>query len=62
MTIVVRPGLTVLGAGEYAWLNGWRYANHLRSCYSSGLMLVTGHGWMDFMTEWGGESPAMMAS
>lgn len=62
MTVVVRPGRTVLGANEFTWLRGWRYANHFRRCYTSGLVLVTEHGWTDFMTSCGGHSPAMAAS
>ncbi|WP_134767185.1 hypothetical protein [Nocardioides sp. 1609] len=61
MTVVVRPGRTVISAAEAAWLRGWRYANHGRSCYDTDLILVTEHGWTDLMTDWGGALPAMAA-
>lgn len=62
MTVVVRPGRTVVGAGEEAWLLGWRYSNHFRRCYDTDLILVTEHGWLDLMTKLAGQTPSMMAS
>ncbi len=57
--IVVRPGLCVLGANEGRWSNAWRYVNHLQRMYSGDLMLVTEHGWCDFMSEYAGSTPAL---
>jgi hypothetical protein len=61
MTVVVRPGLTVLGPHEAAWLSGWRYSNHGRGAFSGDLILVTEHGWADFVTRWGDHHPRMVA-
>jgi hypothetical protein len=62
MTVIVRSGLTVIGAGEEAWLLGWRYSNHFRRCYDTDLILVTEHGWMNLMAGIGGCSPTMVAA
>lgn len=59
MTIVSRRGLTVFGAGEGNWLQGWRYSNHGANAYSGDLILVTEHGWRDFDTGWGGHQPCL---
>lgn len=60
VTIVVRPGLTQLGPNEGVWLRGWRYANHHQSVYTGELILVTEHGWQDFMTHAAGVKPRMV--
>lgn len=39
----------------------WRYSNHLTNAFDGGVMLVTEHGWADFMTDYAGHSPAMAA-
>jgi hypothetical protein len=59
--VVVRRGLCVFGPNEGVWLQADRYANHLASVWSMDLMLVTEHGWCDFMTDWAGRSPALAA-
>ncbi len=59
VTIVVRPGFTVLGPNEGVWFRGWRYANHGESAYTGELVLVTEHGWVDFMTDACGHEPRM---
>jgi hypothetical protein len=59
MTIVARRGLTVMGGAEAHWLTAWRYSNHLTNAYAGGLILVTEHGWTDFMTRSGGHEPRL---
>lgn len=61
VTVVVRPGLCVFGPNEGLWLSAWRYSNHLANVYSGSLILVTEHGWTDFMTDTAGVTPAMAA-
>lgn len=61
VTIVVRPGFTVLGPNEGVWCKGWRYSNHFQSLHTGELILVTEHGWVDFMTEACGHEPRMVA-
>ncbi len=61
VTVVVRPGSAVLGPNERVWFKGWRYANHLQSLYTGELILVTEHGWVDFMTDAAGHEPRMVA-
>jgi hypothetical protein len=61
VTIVVRPGFAVLGPNEGVWFKGWRYANHLQSLHTGELILVTEHGWVDFMTDACGHEPRMVA-
>jgi hypothetical protein len=58
MTFVVRSGPCVFGPNERNWLFAWRYSNHLTNAYSSNLILVTEHGWCDFMTHEAGLTPA----
>jgi hypothetical protein len=62
MTVVVRPGLCVFGRHEQEWFMAWRYSNHGRGAFTSDLMLVTEHGWVDFMTDIGGYGPRMLPS
>lgn len=61
VTVVVRPGFTVFGPNEGVWCKGWRYANHLQSLYTGEIILVTEHGWADFMTDACGLEPRMVA-
>lgn len=61
MTIVVRPGPCVFGPNESCWFMAWRYSNHLTNAYVGDLILVTEHGWCDFMTYEAGHSPVMAA-
>jgi len=58
MTFVVRPGPCVFGPNESHWLYAWRYSNHFTNAYSSHIILVTEHGWCDFMTHQAGLTPA----
>ena len=44
---------------EAVWLNGWRFSNHFAPVYDSDLILVTEHGWTDFMTQWAGHEPRL---
>lgn len=62
MTIIVRPGRTVFGPNESVWFRDWRYSNHLQSMFTGDLILVTEHGWLDFMTNEAGHSPRMTAA
>lgn len=62
VTIVVRPGPCVFGPNEAVWCKGWRYSNHMESVYSGDLILVTEHGWADFMSGEAGFQPAMNAT
>jgi len=62
VTIVVRPGSTEPGPNEGVWLKGWRYANHFQSIYTGDLILVTEHGWQDFMTQAAGHEPRMVTA
>ena len=55
VTVVVRAGLAVIGPAEARWLVGWHYCNHLRSVYTADLIVVTEHGWVDFMSGLGGD-------
>lgn len=61
LTVVTRGGLCVFGPNECQWFLAWRYANHMRNCYDVGLILVTEHGWADFMTDFAASSPALVA-
>jgi len=61
ITVVVRPGLCVFGPNEGCWMNAWRYSNHFRNAFDGRLILVTEHGWCDFMTDTAGVSPSMAA-
>lgn len=58
--VVVRPGLCVFGPNESTWLMANRYANHLADVWSMQLILVTEHGWVDFMTYEAGLTPALV--
>lgn len=62
MTLVVRPGPCVFGPNESRWMNAWRYSNHFANAFSGGVILVTEHGWCDFMTNEAGHSPTMATS
>lgn len=59
VTVLVRPGRCVLGPNEAVWLNGWRFSNHFAPVYVSDLILVTEHGWTDFMTQSAGHEPRL---
>ncbi|WP_109506494.1 hypothetical protein [Nocardioides speluncae] len=61
MTVVVRPGLCVFGPNEAHWFSAWRYANHLSRAHTGDVILVTEHGWTDFMTKFAGRTPALSA-
>jgi hypothetical protein len=61
LTVVVRRGYCAFGPNEGAWMNAWSYSNHLTNAFHGGLILVTEHGWADFMTDAAGHSPALVA-
>ena len=56
--VIVRPGLCVFGPNEAVWLMAARYANFMASLWPVNEMLVTEHGWFDFMTDEAGLTPA----
>ena len=58
--VVVRPGLCVFGPNEAAWFMGDRYANHFARLWTMETILVTEHGWLDFMTNEAGVEPALV--
>jgi hypothetical protein len=60
MTVLVHRGLCVFGPKELPWFNAWKYSNHLRPVFDSEFILVTEHGWRDFMTDAGGHTPALL--
>lgn len=62
VTIIVRPGFTVFGPNEAVWLRGWRYSNHMQSIFTSAMVLVTEHGWLEFMSHVAGAEPRMVRS
>lgn len=59
VTVVVRPGRCVLGPNEMVWARGWRYSNHLQAVFDGDVILVTEHGWLDWMSNEAGFEPAM---
>ncbi len=60
LTLVARPGLCVFGPDEGTWLQAWRYSNHFTNAWSGSLVVVTEHGWVDFMSYAGGHTPALV--
>ena len=59
LTVLVRGGLCLFGPNEGRWMAAWRYSNHLANAFDGSMILVTEHGWCDFMTDEAGHSPAM---
>lgn len=59
LLVLVRPGWCVFGPNEAQWFHADCYLNHLRSVYTGNCILVTEHGWVDFMTYLAGSTPAM---
>ena len=51
-----------MGPNEGVWCRAWRYINHHRALYSGEIILVTEHGWSDFMTRFGGTTPALRSA
>ncbi|MGH8967342.1 MAG: hypothetical protein ACRDXB_18725, partial [Actinomycetes bacterium] len=62
LTVLVRPGLCVFGPNESVWLAAWRYSNYMARAFGSELILVTEHGWCDFVTECADTEPALARS
>lgn len=60
-TVLVRPGYCVFGPNEGSWLRAWQLSNHCANTFNAGVILVTEHGWSDFMTDAAGHVPAMAA-
>lgn len=61
VTVLVRPGLCVFGPNEGRWLKAWRYSHHFTDAFDGHVIVVTEHGWADFMTEFADHSPAISA-
>jgi hypothetical protein len=61
LSVLVRPGYCVFGPHEGHWMSAWSYSNHLTNAFHAGVILVTEHGWADFMTDTAGSSPTMAA-
>ncbi len=61
VTVLVRPGLCVFGPNEGRWMSAWRYSHHFADAFDSEVIVVTEHGWADFMTDFAGHSPAIVA-
>ena len=59
VTVIARSGLAVFGAAELDWLLAWRYSNHHVRVYDAGLVLVTEHGWVDFISQRGASTPSV---
>jgi hypothetical protein len=59
VTVVARGGFAVFGSSEAEWMIAWHYSNHQTNAYSADLILVTEHGWTDFMSGWGGHEPSL---
>ena len=59
MTVVARSGLCVFGPNESHWLQAWRYSNHVAPLITGDVIVITEHGWTDFMTQHAGHTPAL---
>jgi len=59
MTILARRGLAIIGPLERKWLAAWRYSNHLMHTYSGELIVLTEHGWVEFVGDRGGYEPRL---
>jgi len=55
---IVRPGLCVFGANEAVWFAAGRSASFAATVWPVNEILVTEHGWLDFMTYEAGLTPA----
>jgi hypothetical protein len=62
MTIVPRTGFAIVGEDEQRWLSAWMYSNHGTNAFTSDLAVVTEHGWVEFMSDWGGREPRLVLS
>lgn len=62
LTIVARSGWCLIGPREAEFLQAWRYSNHLCHAFDGGLIVVTEHGWTDFITGLGGDEPRLASS
>jgi hypothetical protein len=61
--LVLVPRPVRLRSNEAQWFLADRYLNHLRPIFTTGdCLLVTEHGWVDFMTLCAGLTPAMRAA
>ena len=59
LTILVRQGYAVIDATDGEVLSAWRYAHHFMPVFDGGILLVTEHGWYDFMSGCAGVEPAL---
>jgi hypothetical protein len=58
-TILARRGLAIIGPRERGWLAAWRYSNHLMHAYSGEVIVLTEHGWVEFVGDRGGFAPRL---
>jgi len=58
--VIVRPGLCVFGPNEAVWFMAECYANFMANLWSARKILVTEHGWLEFMTYEAGPTPAAL--
>ena len=42
-------------------MRAWQLSNHVADTFNGGVILVTEHGWSDFITDAAGHTPAMAA-
>lgn len=61
LTIVVHRGLTVMGDIDLRWSNALKYGWKPAGCFTTAQVIVTEHGWLEFMSGAAGHTPAMVA-
>lgn len=59
LTVLVRRGLTVFTGKDSPWFMASRYCNHVQLLFGPHELLVTEHGWVDYMTGFAGLTPTM---
>lgn len=61
ITVLVRRGRCIFTGKDSAWFMASRYCNHVARIFGPQELLVTEHGWLDYMTHHAGTSPALVA-
>ncbi|MDN5851579.1 MAG: hypothetical protein L0K86_01815 [Actinomycetia bacterium] len=59
LTIVCRRGYTVMGEIDLRWSNALKYGWKPGGCLTTAQVVVTEHGWAEFMTGEAGHEPAL---
>lgn len=59
LIVTVRRGICDFGLAEFDWLNTDRYLNACQPIFKGGVVVVTEHGWADFMSKQGAATPAL---